>query len=480
MLSIESVRELWWLYTSSEIPLEDVVQEEIDMGKRITAWFKNGGGKGSGEAHIIDKKQRAGLRAAALVKKGDMYLEIPWNLIVSRELVLASKPYGEALGRTEINALRITKNSEIASAVLLCTYILCDSETHREYIEALPRNFSNHPLTWKLLNRINDLNKNTWFEAFQESKDSLRSFVALCRCARDSALPSFRRGQYVWAYLIWSTRCIGTYIPETSETFPCFVPMVDMTNCAYSRIAHCSRTVIHNNPKRASMRTPLEIRKGDEIFENYGWANFDYFLNHGFFHQHSHPDEALVCRSQSIYASNSALDILLPQRTGLYLREWRPRLCVNTASMRFNILPSIPPFDPEWPFTHFNFCWSKFRNHSFLVAIALELDSFDSITNQDSLDQALARAATTSVVIRAWTRLAQLAREEEWNLQATITRLQSISSSVNDDDQTLRQLTSLTAFFQSQIELARHIAQEYDHQARLCVKPPPYAVTSQD
>ena len=432
-----ALREMVWYYFSSEIPWETTGEDDLDGRlKRLNEWYENQGGTGSGR--VRQGEMRAGIFATTAVSKGGAYLEMPVELLLTREAALASSQ-GLGLHRTYNRALALVQHRDdaevLALSVLLCSYLLSGGAP-KAYVEALPRDFSDHPLI------TGGLDDNTAFAwALRDARASLRSFVALCRCAKDETLPDLPRCQYVWAYLIWTTRIISLYVPETEQTEMAFVPLVDMTNCVSSLPESLSsRTILLDG--KAVIRTPTALPEGSEICENYGWANFDYFLYHGFFH----PDlpssyDTFVCRPVSLKrGKNPLLDALLGAKDAVW---WYPRLCED---MGFSS-GSLPDFHAEWPFPRFNAEWRQHRNHAFLVAVALEAPPCES-------EAILKQTASPTAIAAAWRRLADLVASE-------------IAAMVESASAGSRR----REFYEVQIRLGRHLLSLY----RSRMDPPPYA-----
>ena len=167
---------------------------------------------------------------------------------MDRSAALACEDHGEALRRSEaaVEALVSTpedaRPSWLASTITICARLAIERTKGRAsrmfpYIASLPRDFRHHPLLWRG-GGDRALEGTYLLDAIRDQRKSLRSFVAVARACRDAALPECSRGDLTWAYLCWMTRCIGIVggAPD-GQTAWAFVPMVDMTNCAWSPLA---------------------------------------------------------------------------------------------------------------------------------------------------------------------------------------------------------------------------------------------------
>eukprot|EP00629_Pelagomonadales_sp_RCC1024_P017935 CAMPEP_0119293778 /NCGR_PEP_ID=MMETSP1329-20130426/46693_1 /TAXON_ID=114041 /ORGANISM="Genus nov. species nov., Strain RCC1024" /LENGTH=330 /DNA_ID=CAMNT_0007294651 /DNA_START=16 /DNA_END=1005 /DNA_ORIENTATION=- len=269
----------------------------------LNAWFAEAGGRGAVEVRY-DKHSRGGVFATAELRAGDEYVIVPRKLLLDRAAALAG-PDGAAYLRTEarVDALLASPGlSWAASCVTLCARLAVErrngnASAFAPYVASLPRDFSRHPLLWG--GRGDAALQGTYLlECLARQRAGLRSFVAAARACLDAALPPLSRGELAWAYLCWLTRCIGI-VHENGATAWAFVPVVDMTNCRWSAAAACTRTIYDAERDAAVMRTPQDLKRGDEVFENYGWSNFDYAIAHGFALDECPRDE-LVARPRSL------------------------------------------------------------------------------------------------------------------------------------------------------------------------------------
>jgi len=477
---MDGLSDLAWYYLSWEIPSEEEGGEEGDLEgrlERLNEWFEAGGGRGAGRAKMMSvQRRRAGLVAGKTVPRGGAYLEIPWEMVMGRAKALEWPELQRVYERAYELVTRHNDRDDrdVASLnVLLCCYLLFRAPA--PYVEALPRSFDGHPLLRQL--KLED-DGTAWSAARREARASLRSFVVLCRCcARDADLPEVPRARYVWAYLIWTTRLITVSLPDTPQSAElAFVPLVDMTNCRAN--GDCSRTVKESDDF-AVIRTSEAIPEGAEINENYGWANFDYFLYHGFFHHQNNDDEEdffskrdlFVCRPVLLGRRSRLLDVLLGPRRGGTLfprRRWIPRLAED---MRFVYAADEPDFDPKWPFDRFNAEWQADRNHAFLVAVALECEDLftDEDFDGDSVASFLARVASPRAVANAWRRLASLATQEVKALEVALNTYHHR----HQKDELL-----VVPFYESQRRLGLRLIDAFGARASSCLEPPPYNGTT--
>mmetsp|Transcript_22307 Transcript_22307/g.68657 ORF Transcript_22307/g.68657 Transcript_22307/m.68657 type:complete len:485 (+) Transcript_22307:36-1490(+) len=478
-----ALQEFAWYSWSWSVPYEVVEEQETEERfKRLNEWFEAEGGRGSGRARYIDAEKRGGLFATVPVGRGEAYLEIPAHVIQGKRTALASRR-GPALSRTYENAKTLLdsfpkkQDDSLPFGVLLCTYLVSDAAP-RAFVDALPRNFDNHPLLWPLQD-----DGTAWSAFHRDTVDALRFFVALCRAARDRELPEVSRERLVWAFLTWTTRCISLYHPATGDDELAFVPLIDMTNCAAClENANCSRTVLEDG-RAAVIRTPVALAEGSEILENYGWSNFDYFACHGFFHA---TENAFVCRPLRVPASSTLLAALVGPGG-----VWVPRLCED---MRFFCASSShhddddtatdTTFKTSWPFDFFNAEWQSDRNHAFLVAVALEVGgSDDSAASTHDLGRWLAKKASLLQVSNAWRRLAAIATDEVKALRAASSAHRhdngnSTSANRHTTPLSPENRARLLAFYDTQIRLGDHLVTTFHARAFSCFDPPPYSSSS--
>ena len=301
--------------------------------------------------------------------------------------------------------------------------------------------------------------------------------------------------------MIWLSRCIGVVDPSfVDDAEGCFVPMVDMTNCCWSEAASCSCTVWEAQREAAVMTTPVALKKGAAIFENYGWSNFEYMLSHGFFHDEPFADDAVFARPRpalivSYFQSDdddtarSARHFLLAQlgvgtSASWYsaAAPWRPAL-YRARAMRLRTERAPRGLAEQR--------WLRGRNASLLVALTLELHYEDAQRAATAaaarcdadplahLEQALADVAKPPALARAWRRLAAIACAEadDYERCARPFKAAPPNDACDEGEASLvRLVRAAAAFRDSQLALALAIAADYEQEAVSCeaALPPPY------
>lgn len=154
-----------------------------------------------------------------------------------------------------------------------------------------------------------------------------------------------------------------------------------MTNCRWSAAARCSRTSVEG--PRAVMRSPVALDANDEVFENYGWANFDYYVAHGFAHAEPFPDDAVVARPRCLddLAGDRRRLVATALGAGAAPLLWRPYLPRDVAATRLRAtIPAVSSVVDVW---------ARGRDASLLVAVLLELP-------EDACERVAAEAAAVT------------------------------------------------------------------------------------
>lgn len=430
---------LGWYLVGDDVPMvrgkDDDTHGLASRIDELNAWFLASGGRGV--ARVQMNGTRCGLFATSPLEVNDIYISVPMSLVISRSTALHHPQFGESLRRIEIAASRRLP-PELVRVMILCYALLLRDDP---YTRALPRDFSHHPLMWHTFRGTGFLR-----EALAQARQSLRFFVTACTWFKDSQLPFFSRCQYAWAYMCFLTRCI--VVVDLHEW--CFVPMVDFTNCQWSDKFACSRTTL-DGPASAVMRTYVPVAPGCEIFENYGWSNFDYFMAHGFVLP-PFPQDALVLPPRKLRTKG-------PYVTALFAdgcpTTWQPRLC---RGMTFGQpKPGAGPFGEEW-------AWH--RNFALHLSLALILD-----TDKIPFSPELTCYAKPSHISRSWTYLAEVCRD----LLDDITQAQKTPSDRPPGGDAFDYRPTLATFYENQAQLAVDLLAEFETHERTCLEPPPYS-----
>ena len=284
------IEEAAWYFAGAEASLgadDDGAPDAAEAARRLNAWFAARGGFGASEVKADAYSGRCGLYATAAIGAGERYVSVPRSVVLDRASAVAAYPeLASAEGAADdlIGTPAGARPSWLATTITLVARLALerragDASAFAPYVGSLPspRDFAGHPLLWRRGGRGDAALRGTYLlEALEDQRASLRACVAAARACRPAALddgggfPS--REDLAWAYLCWMTRCIG--VVGGAGTDWAFVPVVDMTNCAWKADARCSRTLAEG--PFATMRTPGRLDARAQIVENYGWANFDY------------------------------------------------------------------------------------------------------------------------------------------------------------------------------------------------------------
>ena len=496
------VQEMTWYYGWSgqdrSMWLEDREDEKQMDARlaRLNEWFAAEGGLGFVEVRRDDYSGRCGVYATTAIETGAPYVVVPRHLLMDRGAAMASAD-GAAYARGEAAVDALTNApaspSWMASTITLCTRLAVERSRGADspmapYVDALPRSFAAHPLLWR--NRTGDaaLRGTYLLDCIKTQRTSLRTFVALARACRDGALPPLSRGDLAWSYLCWMTRCIGVVgAAADGQTAWAFVPVVDMTNCAWSPHAACTRTLWDGRSGRrgaAVMRTPCELAEGAQVFENYGWSNFDYAVAHGFMLPFGAcPKDCLIARPRPVDVDAVAGPLVVvalghpPQEERIFgppRAEWRPRLNRSIQLMRLKAAPETPAdrADDDEAET----LWAAGKNASLVVAVALELPTAalrraakaaGPEPTLEAVEAALFAVATPPPLARAWRVLADIAAGVGREYEAAAAR----DDAADADD---AEATLARAWRDDAIKLAVEVEATYREEARrLDAEDPP-------
>ena len=231
--------------------------------------------------HTHTPAYRLGLVARENIEADDVYLSIPWKLVISEDKFAESK-HARIFQKLETD-------HGFDTSLRLATFLFYEKQKKeasfwKPFIDLLPATF-NVPLVWDeqdlkelkgtgvyadALKWNDDTNeKYKLFKKFLKTKSARKMFDK-------TFVKEFQREDFVWAYAVLDSRTIWI-----DGRYRCFTPILDMANGKNhpTRKHHTSR-----DPKTGSTMTRAiwSVEEGEQLFENYATPNAQNLLYHGF------------------------------------------------------------------------------------------------------------------------------------------------------------------------------------------------------
>jgi len=211
-----------------------------------------------------------GLFATKDLPLGAVYAAVPAPLLIGRQTIRnSSRPVYLQRGIDQALALFLIHERAKGDASLWAPYI--DLLPSAEAYLDLPKRWPEEDLS-TLLRGTQALNVTREILA-QEAAEyaDLREFL---ETADPELLPHFTIEAYQWAR---DTREARSMLVEGTERF--LIPLLDLANCK-SHIK--TRTLRRSFTGSAEGTTTWKVKAGQQVFENYGLTNGQYFQHHGF------------------------------------------------------------------------------------------------------------------------------------------------------------------------------------------------------
>merc|ERR1740130_450793 len=229
---------------------------------------------------------RLGTVAREDINQGDLYLALPWKMVISEDKIASSKAAAAFDG--------FKRDNELDLSLMLLSYLLHEKEKGSAsfwspYIDTLPSTF-NIPLMWSQED-LAELKGTGIPEASRKWNDGVvtqfQKFQAALRTPHAAGIFSstfianFNFEQFFWASAILDSRTIWI-----DGRYRCFLPMLDMVNCK----DHPTRkhtTTRNLDTDSTNTKAIWTTKSSEQLFENYATTNKDNLMYHGFVLEHN-------------------------------------------------------------------------------------------------------------------------------------------------------------------------------------------------
>ena len=226
---------------------------------------------------ILEDKNNRKIKAINEIKKNEILVKVPYNLIISLDKMFSSEL--NIYIKDYINDLK--KNLKTFNQTLLSIFILYEMNKNKEsiwynYFNFLPYNYDNFPIFYpnNLLTKL----KGTSFLSILENKkiDILNDYKIISEILNNK-LFNFNFYEFNIAYCIVSSRIFGSFINNSKTDI--LVPFADMFN--HSNINNNSTYYYEND--NFIVKSKEKILNNCEINDFYGpKSNYILLLNYGF------------------------------------------------------------------------------------------------------------------------------------------------------------------------------------------------------
>ena len=226
---------------------------------------------------ILEDKNNRKIKAITEIKKNEILVKVPNNLIISLDKMFSSDL--NLYIKDYINDLK--KNLKTFNQTLLSIFILYEMNKNKEsiwynYLNFLPYNYDNFPIFYpnNLLTKL----KGTSFLSILENKkiDILNDYKIISEILNNK-LFNFNFYEFNIAYCIVSSRIFGAFINNSKTDI--LVPFADMFN--HSNINNNSTYYYEND--NFIVKSKEKILNNCEINDFYGpKSNYILLLNYGF------------------------------------------------------------------------------------------------------------------------------------------------------------------------------------------------------
>lgn len=268
--------------------VSDIAQTFVggnDVSKMVNTfnrWIDEHGGESWSKIQIKEiPEYRLGTIAREDINEDDVYLSIPWKLVISEDKIVESEHSA---------SFRILEDQYgFTMSLKLITFLLLEKNKGprsfwKPYIDTLPASF-NTPLFWtdEDLSELKGTgvpeDAMSWREnakrEYERFERGLKSDVGEAMFGVEYA-KSFDFDEFLWANAILDSRTIWI-----DGRYRCFLPMLDMVNCK----DHPTRkhTTTRNLDSDSTVTKSIwSVKTGEQLFENYATTNKQNLLYHGF------------------------------------------------------------------------------------------------------------------------------------------------------------------------------------------------------
>jgi len=266
-----------------EIEVSYVGTDDVStMVKTFNNWIDANGGETWSKIVVKEIPGfRLGTAAREDIKQDDVYLALPWKMVISEDKIATSDAV------VAFDALK--KKNDFDLSLLLIAYLFHEKEKGiasfwKPYIDLLPASF-NIPLLWspedlaELQGTSIPEESNKWNQGvstqFQKFKAALQTRHG-AEIFSATFITNFNLEQFRWASAVLDSRTIWV-----DGRYRCFLPMLDMVNCKDHPTRKHS-TTRNLETDSTNTRAIWAVKSGEQLFENYATTNRDNLMYHGF------------------------------------------------------------------------------------------------------------------------------------------------------------------------------------------------------
>ena len=279
----ESISQLL-LILQEEYKADNVLSKdhpEIVSFNKLVEWLLKGGAKFDKIKMRYYSEGYRGVHARDRIKKGEQFLYIPKDLIITLEMA-KKEPVGLKMAKIE-SSLLSPKHSYLSTYVL--QEIKKEDTKWRPYFDILPKDTSSFPIFFTA-------DEKKWLEgspflAQVEDKinDMKKDYDLIVTAAPDFTIYTLEEFKQI--RMLISSRIFGINI--NGKRTDGLVPLADMLN--------------HKRPQETAweyrddlngfvIESKVNIQRGDQVYDSYGRkCNSRYFLNYGFVVENNEADE---------------------------------------------------------------------------------------------------------------------------------------------------------------------------------------------
>eukprot|EP00941_MAST-03F_sp_MAST-3F-sp1_P002955 g2955.t1 len=253
------------------------------LTKNFNNWIDENGGK---EWSKIELAEIPGFRMGTIAREDiavdDEYLRIPWKIVINEEAIFKSDVGDKFKG------LKAKYNLDIGK--LLLFFIL--HEMHRPldnpsfwkpYIDTLPGSF-NIPMYWTAED-LAELNGTGIPEEVKKYRKKVEtSWEKFKTIVKDNDFPEGLESALDFDLYLWANALLDSRTIWINGRHRCFLPMLDMVNNKdhESRVHHTQKREVRGGAAETVTKSIWAVKKGEQLFENYGSSNYHNLLFHGF------------------------------------------------------------------------------------------------------------------------------------------------------------------------------------------------------
>ena len=226
---------------------------------------------------ILEDKNNRKIKAINEIKKNEILVKVPYNLIISLEKMFSSEL--NIYIKDYINDLK--KNLKTFNQTLLSIFILYEMNKNKEsnwynYFNFLPYNYDNFPIFYPN-NLLTKLKGTSFLSILENKKIEILNDYKIISEILNNKLFNFNFYEFNIAYCIVSSRIFGSFINNSKTDI--LVPFADMFN--HSNINNNSTYYYEND--NFIVKSKEKILNNCEINDFYGpKSNYILLLNYGF------------------------------------------------------------------------------------------------------------------------------------------------------------------------------------------------------